>query len=197
MKTNIFTISAILLLFAVVACNSEQTYAPKPTTYYRITLPEKSYQTYDTAALGITFEYPTNAVVSMKKDLPSVKWIDISYPEYNGVVFLSYKKLKTPAAIAMEVDTAYQLLKIHFQKASGVEEQAYNNPEERVFANTYRLKGQQVASTFQFWATDSVRNFVRGAMYINNTPNYDSLEPVINYIQDDARHILETLRWKK
>jgi gliding motility-associated lipoprotein GldD len=77
-----------------------------------------------------------------------------------------------------------------------VEEQSYNNPEEKVFANTWRLKGQQVASTFQFWATDSVKNFVRGAVYINSTPNYDSLEPVINYIQDDARHILETLKWK-
>lgn len=33
-------------------------------------------------------------------------------------------------------------------------------------------------------------------MYINNTPNYDSLEPVINYMQDDVRHIPETLQWK-
>ena len=196
MKTRLFVFGMILLM-AYVACNSDTTYAPKPATYYRISLPEKSYQTYDTSALDISFEYPTNAVVTMKKDLPSVKWIDINYPDYNGVIFLSYKKMKNPAALAMEVDTAYQLLKLHFQKSSGVEEQAYNNPSERVYANTYRLKGQQIASTFQFWATDSVRNFVRGAMYINNTPNYDSLEPVIDYIQADARHILETLRWKK
>ena len=195
MKIKILAISLIALL-VYAACDSGQTYAPKPTTYYRITLPDKSYQTYDTTALGITFEYPTNSTVVMKKDIPSVKWVDILYPEYNGVIFLSYKKLKTPASLAMEVDTAYQLLKLHFQKSSGVEEQSYNNPEEKVFANTWRLKGQQVASTFQFWATDSVKNFVRGAVYINSTPNYDSLEPVINYIQDDARHILETLKWK-
>lgn len=187
---------SLIALLVYAACDSGQTYAPKPTTYYRITLPDKSYQTYDTTALGVTFEYPTNSTVVMKKDIPSVKWIDILYPEYNGVIFLSYKKLKTPASLAMEVDTAYQLLKLHFQKSSGVEEQSYNNPEEKVFANTWRLKGQQVASTFQFWATDSVKNFVRGAVYINSTPNYDSLEPVINYIQDDARHILETLKWK-
>ena len=195
MKIKILAISLIALL-VYAACDNGQTYAPKPTTYYRITLPDKSYQTYDTTALGITFEYPTTSTVVMKKDIPSVKWIDILYPEYNGVIFLSYKKLKTPASLAMEVDTAYQLLKLHFQKSSGVEEQSYNNPEEKVFANTWRLKGQQVASTFQFWATDSVKNFVRGAVYINSTPNYDSLEPVINYIQDDARHILETLKWK-
>ena len=195
MKIKILAIS-LIAIFVYAACDSGQTYAPKPTTYYRITLPDKSYQTYDTTALGITFEYPTTSTVVMKKDIPSVKWIDILYPEYNVVIFLSYKKLKTPASLAMEVDTAYQLLKLHFQKSSGVEEQSYNNPEEKVFANTWRLKGQQVASTFQFWATDSVKNFVRGAVYINSTPNYDSLEPVINYIQDDARHILETLKWK-
>lgn len=192
-NTALVAMAAALL---VAACGETPTYAPKPTTYYRITLPQKSYRTYDTAALGVSFEYPTCANVVMKKDLPSVKWIDIVYPDYNGVIFLSYKKLKNPASLAMEVDTAYQLLKLHFQKSSGVEEQAYNNAESQVFANTWRLKGQQVASTFQFWATDSNKHFVRGAMYINNTPNYDSLEPVINYMQDDARHILETLKWK-
>lgn len=196
MKTNALFVAIAAALLAA-ACGETPTYAPKPTTYYRITLPEKSYRTFDTTALGITFEYPTCANVVMKKDLPSIKWIDIVYPEYNGVIFLSYKDLKTPAQLVNEVDTADQLLRLHYQKASGVEEQAYNNPSERVFANTYTLKGQQVASTFQFWATDSAKHFVRGAMYINNTPNYDSLEPVINYMQDDARHILETLRWKK
>ncbi len=196
MKTNTLLLIAIAAALLAAACSETPTYAPKPTTYYRITLPEKNYRTYDTSALGITFEYPTCANVVMKKDLPSIKWIDIVYPEYNGVIFLSYKTLKTSAQLGNEVDTADQLLRLHYQKASGVEEQAYNNPERKVFANTFRLKGQQIASTFQFWATDSAKHFVRGAMYINNTPNYDSLEPVINYMQDDVRHILETLQWK-
>ena len=195
MKIKILTL-CLIVIAVCAACSGGHTYAPKPTTYYRIELPDKTYQTYDTAALPITFDYPSSATVVMKKDQPSVKWIDILYPEYNGVIFLSYKKLRTPASLGAEVDTADQLLRLHFQKSSGVEEQAYNNPAERVFANTYRLKGQQVASTFQFWATDSTNNFVRGALYINSTPNYDSLEPVINYLQDDARRILETLRWK-
>lgn len=195
MKTKVLIISLVSVLL-LAACNSGQNHSPKPTTYYRITLPDKEYRTYDTTALGLTFEYPTSSYVVMKKDQPSVKWIDVVYPDYNGVIFISHKRLKNTASLANEVDTAYQLLKLHFQKSSGVEEQSYNDPANRIFANTYRLKGQQVASTFQFWATDSTSNFVRGAMYINSTPNYDSLEPVIDYIQADMRHILETLRWK-
>ncbi len=194
-RINLIIPLAVVLL--AVACNSGQNYAPKPTTYYRISLPDKSYHTYDTSALAFTFECPDDAQVVFKKDMQNVKWIDIEYPQYNGVVFISHKKLRSPATLPMEVDTAYQLLKLHFQKSSGVEEQAYNDQENRVFANTYRLKGQQIASTFQFWATDSANNFIRGAMYINNTPNYDSLEPVIKYIQSDITHMLETLRWKQ
>ena len=194
MKTKIFTISILALLF--VACGSNNDYTPKPTTYYRITLPEHSYQTCDTSALPFTFEHASNSQIVFKKDNPHIKWIDIAYPEYNGVVFLSCKKLKTTASLAMEVDTAYQLLQLHFQKSSGMDEQTYKDPANKVYATTYRLKGQQIASTCQFWATDSNKNFIRGALYINSTPNYDSLKPVIEYLQTDIDHLISTIKWR-
>ena len=53
-----------------------------------------------------------------------------------------------------------------------------------------------MASTCQFWLTDSSRHFLRGALYLNHTPNNDSLAPVIDYIQTDIEHLVETLRWR-
>lgn len=195
MKIRIIAIGLLPLFFA--ACGgSGDSYTPKPTTYYRITLPDKAYEVCDTAALGFTFERASKSQVIFKKDNSSVKWIDIVYPEYNGVLFLSCKKLKNTAALAMEVDTAYQLLQLHFQKSSGMDEQSYTDHVNKVYATVYRLKGQQIASTCQFWATDSSRNFVRGALYINSTPNYDSLKPVIDYLQADIDHLVGTIRWR-
>ena len=66
----------------------------------------------------------------------------------------------------------------------------------RVYGTTYRLRGSRVASTYQFWVTDSVNHFLRGALYLNKVPNNDSLAPVLEYIQADMDHLIETLRWR-
>ena len=88
------------------------------------------------------------------------------------------------------------MLEKHYQLASGVEEQFYEDAENRVYGTVYHLKGNKVATTCQFWATDSVHHYLRGALFINRTPNNDSLAPVLNYIQEDIEHLMETLRWR-
>ncbi|MBR4738466.1 MAG: gliding motility protein GldD, partial [Bacteroidales bacterium] len=79
---------------------------------------------------------------------------------------------------------------------SGVEEQGYEDAKNKVYGTVYYLKGTKVASTCQFWLTDSSRHFLRGALYLNITPNNDSLAPVIDYMQADIEHLVETLRWR-
>ena len=59
------------------------------------------------------------------------------------------------------------------------------------------IEGVEAASPFQFYLTDSVDHFVRGALYFNVVPNNDSLAPVIDYLKDDMRHMIETFEWKK
>ena len=81
--------------------------------------------------------------------------------------------------------------------SSGVDERQFVNVDEHVYATTYRISGQNVASTFQFWATDSVSNFLRGSLYIDCVPNNDSLAPVLEYLQQDVVHLIETLKWRK
>jgi gliding motility-associated lipoprotein GldD len=54
----------------------------------------------------------------------------------------------------------------------------------------------EAASPFQFYLTDSTKNFVRGALYFNTVPNNDSLAPVIDFLKQDIIHMIETFRWK-
>ena len=44
--------------------------------------------------------------------------------------------------------------------------------------------------------TDSTDHFLHGEVIINQTPNNDSLAPMINYMKADVDHLIETLRWK-
>ncbi len=186
----------LLVPFALLASCGNNTPTPKPKGYQRIDFPEKNYVAYDTAALPFSFERGGDAVVELKKDERRLKHVDISYPAYNGVIFLTYVRMRDVEDLAGQVDTSYQLLSKHFNYSSGVNEQQFVNEVGPVYATTYRLQGRNVASTYQFWCTDSVRHFLRGSLYINAVPNNDSLAPVLNYLQQDLDHLLETLVWK-
>lgn len=187
-----------LLLFSVlsVGCGRKGDYAPKPVAFLRIDTPAHTYCRYDTTSLPFTFERAQCAEVGIKRNRPTDKWVDILYPQFQGVVYLSYRKMDGVKDLKGQVDTSYLYLTQHFDYAAGVEEKAYSDASRKVYATTYHLKGDNVASTFQFWATDSNQHFLRGSLFLDRTPNNDSLAPVIEYLQADIRHLLETLEWR-
>lgn len=196
MKNRILAIIVIATAIITSCSNSDGDYTPKPPAFYRITMPEKDYKLYDTNILPFTFEYPEYSNIKVKRNDKDIKYFDIIFPQFNGTVFVSYKQLGGKRTVASEVDTAHQLVSIHYNMASGVHEQSYSDDINRIYANTYALKGKSIASTYQFWATDSINHFLRGAFYINSNPNYDSLQPVYEFIQKDIVHFIETLKWK-
>ena len=187
------TVVAAVMLFA--GCGGGD-YTPKPTAFLRIDVPEHQYALADTAQLPFLFELDEEAELTIKKETAREVWVDLNYPRWDGVVFLSYKHLLSADDLRGQTDTSSRLLESHYQFTSGIEEQQYTNPDERVYATTYHLKGNNVASTYQFWATDSTHHFLRGALYLNHAPNNDSLAPVLEYLQEDMDHLIETLRWR-
>jgi gliding motility-associated lipoprotein GldD len=68
------------------------------------------------------------------------------------------------------------------------------HPAEKVSGTIYYIRGN-AASPLQFYMTDSIRHFLRGALYIRATPNIDSLKPVIDYLEKDVIRLIETLHW--
>ncbi len=219
-KKRIVVSTMIVLSLMIVSCGGGDNYTPKPKGYMRIDLPEHKYWLVDTMPIPDTLIWQGDTMVAIshekpfhtfpiifeanqcaevgEKDAPKgVTWIDVTYPQWNGVIFLTYKKINGLSDLAAEVDTSYQLLSKHFGFSSGVDERQFVNNTDRVYATTYRLQGQNVASTFQFWATDSVSRFLRGSLYINCVPNNDSLAPVLEYLQEDIAHLVETLKWRE
>ena len=215
----------IIPLLCLMLCACRNDYTPKPYAYLRIDMPEHNYWLVDTlpnsidghtmpsVVLPFLFEANDSASLTLKKPRQvatfmangTVKpdrlkydevWLDINYPQWDGVVFLTYHRLQTPDSLRAQVDASTRLLEQHYKVASGIEEQGYEDPEHKVYGTVYYLKGNRVASTCQFWMTDSSRHFLRGALYLNTTPNNDSLAPVIDYIQADIEHLVETLRWR-
>ncbi|MBR6292704.1 MAG: hypothetical protein IKR33_07870 [Bacteroidales bacterium] len=210
--------SLTFIVFA--ACRND--YTPKPQAYLRIDMPEHNYWLVDTlhtynagdtiifrggdtaVILGPTshkmfpFVFEANQCVELaEKDAPKGEvWLDIRYPQWDGVVFLTYKRLTGADDLRGQTDTSIRLMEKHYKFASGIDEQAFESDDHTVHAVTWNIKGPKVASTYQFYATDSVHHFLRGALYLNRAPNNDSLAPVLEYMQADIDHLIETLRWR-
>jgi len=168
---------------------------PKPRAFFRIDLPEKEYQQFD-KNFPYQFEYPKYATISkVTTDHAEPWWINIDAPQFKASIHLSYKEINSN--LAEYLNDMHKLLTRQFSKASGIREDLVTNEDERVYGVIYYIRGAGVASTCQFFVTDSINHFLRGALYFNVIPNNDSLAPVIDFLKEDIRHLVTTLKWNE
>jgi gliding motility-associated lipoprotein GldD len=192
MRIKCFIFIAFIPL-ALVSCHND--YIPKPRGYYRIDFPTKEYQRFDTT-FPFTFEYPVYAkIVRDSSRGAEPYWINIVYYPYNAQLHISYKTVNNN--LATYLDDSHTLVNKHIQKANAISQREYVDTVEHVFGLVYEISGSDAASTYQFYLTDSTRNFVRGALYFDLVPNNDSLAPVIDFLKKDVEHMITTFQWKK
>lgn len=188
---SIFFLLLSGMILVSVACGSD--HSPKPEGYFRIDFPGRDYTLYENGC-PFTFEYPSFAKVIPDSSANAEPcWLNIDFPGYRGRLHLSYKEVEGNVNIFIE--DARKLAFKHTVKADAIDESMFFNHEERVFATLYDISGD-VASSVQFYATDSTGHFLRGALYFHVQPNKDSLAPVIRYFREDIVNLIETLRWE-
>ena len=190
-------IAGLLFIFLMVSFNSD--YTIKPRGYFKIDFPQKKYQKFDDPSYPYAFEYPVYGKV-VKDSLffdekaENPYWINIDFPQFNGRIHISYKAIGKNKFDSL-VNDAYTLsYKQHTYRASAIQPEPFttSNGIEGVY---FTLKGNAATSN-QFFATDTTKHFLRGALYFSATPNEDSLAPVNNFLREDLRHLINTLQWK-
>lgn len=183
-------IVCLLTILATVSCN--ESYTPRPRGYFRIDFPEKRYQPLQ-EGFPYSFEIPVYAsAVRDTSPLAEADWMNLQFPSNKAELHISYKTVNNNLFIFTEEsrDLTYK----HTQKASSIEERLFLNPDRKVYGTIYLISGN-AASPVQFYLTDSVRHFLRGALYIRDVPNVDSLKPVIDFLLPDVYHLIETTSW--
>ncbi len=181
--------------FSFISCDEEDiSYSPKPRGYYRITFPKKTYRVFDTAT-AYKFEIPIySQMTKIKHKNAGVDWFNLEFPKLKATLHLSYNKLDKDLIVHLE--NAHYFAKTHQQKATGLEETVIIRDSAKVYGLLFDIKGN-TASSVQFYLTDSVKHFMRGALYFNCVPNIDSLKIVIDFIRQDIIHLINTTSWKK
>ena len=193
---NSFTIVIVLSMTLVVTSCTDQDYYPKPRGYFRIDLPENEYRAFD-STFPYAFQYPEYAAITFDEyTRQNPYWMNLDYPQYKGRIHISYKSLEDYKLYVLTEDTRHMAFK-HAPKAMGIKESLYANAKQDVFGMTYHIQGKDAASPYQFYLTDSTNHFVRGALYFNVVPNNDSLQPVIDLMIHDIKHLFDTFAWKE
>jgi len=168
---------------------------PKPRGYFRITLPEHKYKLFDSVC-PYTFEYPVYArIIPDTVRSAEPYWIHVDFPSFKGRLHISYKSVHNN--LRKYTEDARTLVMKHTSMASEInDDMIIDNPKSKVYGQVYEIGGIAAASPYQFYVTDSVSHFVRGALYFNVTPNNDSLAPVIKLLKQDINHLITTFKWK-
>ncbi|WP_143308285.1 gliding motility lipoprotein GldD [Chitinophaga vietnamensis] len=186
-----------LLILSLTACDNG--YTPKPRGYFKIKFPERKYRTFDMPGYPYTFEYPEYATVVKDTSFFGEKpenpyWINIDFPSLNGKIYMSYKIIGGENTFQKLVNDAFKMTYKHTYKAEYIDENVIHTPNN--VNGTFYEVGGNAASAKQFFATDSVHHFLRGALYFDVRPNADSLAPVHQFLEQDMWHMVETLHWR-
>lgn len=199
MKHCIFRSLGFVLLGAILWLSScKNTPVPKPRGYYRMEFPADSQRVVFRPE-GWPYEFQTvrfsqTEMVSQKPG--ELYWCNINYPGINATLYISYKSLSPGKgnSLADRIEETYQLSYKHAVKADYINETGFGIPSHKVYGSIYEVGGD-AASAVQFYATDSTRHFLRGALYFNCTPKRDSLAPAIEFLTRDIHKIVQSIRW--
>ena len=199
---------AILATALIVGCKEK--YTPKPRGFFRIGFPKKTYKPIK-EGYPYQFEIPTYSNLLADKNKRAGNFdVNIDFPQNKAKIHITYKELMHGYSFKKETGpfekaNNFELAKLmeesrkfvydHTIKADAIDEKIFANDLEKVYGTIYYIKGN-AASSVQFFLTDSTKHFLRGALYINEVPNQDSIKPVLDFLRPDIIHLIETTSWK-
>lgn len=185
---NLGKLICILVLFLSLVWSCKEDVLPKPKAQLRLEYAEPSYDLIQTDCPYV-FEKSNSAILKVNEKC----WVNLEYKTLNASINMTYRPVEDNLKeLFLEAE---KLTFNHAIKADGISSVPYANKDKKVYGSIFEVTGN-AASPIQFHVTDSVQNFITGAVYFNVQPNYDSIKPAINYLQNDIIHMIESMEWK-
>ena len=178
-----------VLLFVLSSCGGDSSVQPKPLGYLGL---DYGKPEYITSGVKDTYEFMMNKQ-AVFQNLEN-GWAKINYPKLRASIDITYRPVDgNLRGLMMESE---KLTFSHAVKADEISAQPYEDFERGNYGKIYEVKGN-AATNIQFNITDSTANFLTASLYFKVTPNFDSIEPAVKYIESDIKVLMESLRWSQ
>ena len=122
-------------------------------------------------------------------------WYNLTFPAFNARLHISYYPIRSREDFIQLAEDSRKLAFKHTVKATGIDEALITNKQDKVYGIYYTISGN-TASANQFFLTDSTSHYLRAALYFNEKPQQDSIQPVIDFIKKDMDKMIKTFKWK-
>lgn len=216
-KLGVLLVSLLPISYCLFTSSCNSVYTSKKRGYYKVDFPQKSYVKFEKAGVPYSFEYPAYATIVRDStyfdgSADNPYWYNVDFPQFGGRIFLSYKtiggqslyKVKMPNGQYKDslgknqfekmVNDAFKLTNKNMEVSADIKDSLIHTPNG--LTGIYFKVGGNAATARQFFLSDTTKNFIRGALYFDVTPNADSLKPVLEFLNEDIRHLINTFKWQ-
>ena len=191
-KLNLVFVS-ILIAICIFGCKNDKSVSiPRQEAFPRMELQ------YDTTykCVYVPFNLQVNENVKLNAENMDAEkaGFSVRYDKYSATLYCSFYKGLSKDSLNTILQRRYTRIALDLGEAN---------------ADTYRLENeknncsavivyseQNCATPVHFVATDSCRNVVSGVVVMDKIYNYDSIAPVINYLNHDVAHMINNIKFE-
>jgi gliding motility-associated lipoprotein GldD len=174
------------ILFTIISCKDNA--IPKPKAQLALEYPTAKYALLND---GCSYQFYKNELAEVKK-IGNCN-LELHYPKMKATIYVNYSNVNNN--IDKLLQDAQNLTYKHAVKANDIAEQPYVNTKDKVYGMFYQVGGN-AATNAQFYITDSTKNFINASLYFYSKPNFDSILPAADYLKNDMKKIIETIKWQ-
>ncbi len=187
-----------ILISVAFSCYQSPQPTPRPHQYPRIEFPDRKYSPTEVDGCDFVVELPDYSKTQQKEFIFGEKpthpcWFDIQFGPFNATVHLSYYPVLDQSGLDKLVEDAFTMAGKHNVKATFREEVEIEN-KSGTKGVAFKIEGP-VASPYQFYVSDNKKHFLRGSLYFDQKVDRDSVQIVIDYIEEDIKHMISSLKW--
>lgn len=180
-------------VFLFFSC-TEEIFIPKPPTHLAVDLPAHSYNKFsDTIQYYFEISKLWSKRVNFKEQDSLIIYLG---KEIDGDLHFQYLQIDTVTPLSFHLNKTFDKIDFHKARAKELKDTNFIFRNKKVYGSFYEFIGNS-ATNFQFYLTDSSNHFIRTELLIRRKPNYDSLQPTLNYIKTDLIHLINTFEWQK
>ena len=184
MRRIIYIVMGLTIVRCLFSCNSEEYYIPKPKAKIKIELPSQDYSVFEDDI--ITFSHSNSAVLEKDDNIYKIK-----YDSYNSGIVFSVNEI---IDLDLDVYNFENKIKVHEKQGADINVNIIEDSQSKMYGVLCYLEGNKIATSSQFFITDSTNYFLSGGLEFNTSINSE-IEVQNNIMKQEVLKIINSFRW--